>query len=355
MNFFRFLAAFWLLFEPCLVSGATDYYSRQNGNYAAPGTWSNTGHAGSASATAPCSCTPCNVTGSRLIEIAHDVVIGCDLGYSGNPTVSILGGGSLTTTGNASVSGAVIFEIDSGAVVNITGNLNVIGGGGYINVNGTLNIGGNFTINGSYPVCGNGTIVIGGTLDGTICGTVTVLPVTWLGVSARLIGERVRVDWATASEINNDYFTLEKSSDGVAFFPAATVNGAGTTTVYNEYTVWDDRPYAGLNAYRIRQTDYNGDFTLSETVVVFVAGDEVLFEVMPSPGLGLVLHVAGMEGEAVVSAYDLQGRLLNRSRFVIGRGSVTKAMAFEGPVDGICLVHLSAGMLNEVRKVFLRR
>jgi len=355
VNFFRFLTAFGLLIGPGLVKGATDYYSRQNGNYAAPGTWSNTGHTGSTSATAPCSCTPCNVTGSRLIEIAHDVIIGCDLGYSGNPTVSILNGGSLTTTGNASVSGAVILEIDSGAVVNITGNLNVVGGGGYINVNGTLNIGGNFTITGAYPVCGNGTIVIGGTLDGTVCGTVSVLPVSWLDVSARLVGERVRVDWSTASEINNDYFTLEKSSDGSTFFPLATVKGAGTTTVYNAYSAWDDRPYAGLNAYRIRQTDYNGDFTLSETVVLFVSRDEMLFEVLPSPGLGLVLHVAGLEGEAVVSAYDLQGRLLKRKRYFFGRGSVSEGLAIEYPVNGVCLVHLSAGLLNEVRKVLLPR
>ena len=64
----------------------------------------------------------------------------------------------------------------------------------------------------------------------------TVLPVELVDFQAETRGEEVVLTWATASEINNDYFTVERSSDGVSFEPIAEIKGAGNSNVCLLYT-----------------------------------------------------------------------------------------------------------------------
>jgi len=75
-------------------------------------------------------------------------------------------------------------------------------------------------------------------------------------------------NWVTASEVENDYFTLEFSEDGEEFIPIDYVSGAGTTSETTEYEyVWDAKPTADILYFRLKQTDYNGEFTYSDILV----------------------------------------------------------------------------------------
>ena len=75
-------------------------------------------------------------------------------------------------------------------------------------------------------------------------------------------------NWVTASEVENDYFTLEFSENGEEFIAIDYVSGAGTTSETTEYEyVWEAKPTADILYFRLKQTDYNGEFTYSDILV----------------------------------------------------------------------------------------
>jgi len=297
--------------------GATTYYSRQDGAFNDNNTWSTTSHSGSAAGSAPCSCSPCSIAGNNTFEIDHAVTIGCDMSFSGNPDVIIRSGGSLTVTGNASITGAVIFVINSGASVSVSGNFSVNGGGGYVTINGSLTVGGNITINGSYPVCGDGIITYNGSLTGSgeICGTVTVLPVEWLYLQGHYIHNYVQLNWATASETNNDYFTVQKSDDAEYFSAFATLDGAGNSTTVREYASADYHPSMGVNYYRIRQTDFDGVSDYSGTIALFISANGMSVAISPTivTGSSVQIYLTGLRNShAEILLSDISGKKLRR-------------------------------------------
>ena len=90
-------------------------------------------------------------------------------------------------------------------------------------------------------------------------GPIASLPIELSEFSATLIdNEYVAVQWTTESEKNNDYFTIEKSTDGKNFEEIGTVGGAGNTTQKRYYSFEDNDLIAGISYYRLKQTDYDG-------------------------------------------------------------------------------------------------
>jgi hypothetical protein len=86
----------------------------------------------------------------------------------------------------------------------------------------------------------------------------TPLPVDLLNFDAECADNNVALNWVIASEINNDYFTIERSSDAVNFEPIGTVNGNGNSSIINNYSWSDNNPLNGTSYYRLKQTDFNG-------------------------------------------------------------------------------------------------
>ena len=99
----------------------------------------------------------------------------------------------------------------------------------------------------------------------------TAFPIELLDFSARLDEEmRVALAWITASEVDNNFFTVERSADGLRFEELAVVDGAGTSHEMRSYETLDRRPFTGNNYYRLRQTDFNGSAMYSDVVEIFV-------------------------------------------------------------------------------------
>src|SRR5690606_12534735 len=98
----------------------------------------------------------------------------------------------------------------------------------------------------------------------------TILPIELLAFNADL-NENFDTDitWITASEENNDYFTIERSLDGKNFFTLDTIDGAGNSKEQLEYKYVDDAPVAGYNYYRLKQTDFDGKSETFEIATVF--------------------------------------------------------------------------------------
>lgn len=94
------------------------------------------------------------------------------------------------------------------------------------------------------------------------------LPVELVDFGAQMEDDQVNVRWATASERDNDYFTIERSTNGASFEEVGEVKGSGTTTDFHSYEFVDYEPLSGLSYYRLRQTDINGEFEVFNAVAV---------------------------------------------------------------------------------------
>lgn len=158
---------------------------------------------------------------------------------------------------------------------------------------------------------------VGKSLSATItddCGSVnsapTVLPVEFMYIKANQLGNAVKLDWATASELNNEAFYIERSVDGANFVEVGMVKGAGTSVEVLEYNFVDNAPATGTNYYRIRQVDFDGSMELSEVVEVKVAKSTFLVNVNPTAASNEVQIVLGTsyEQDLTVQIFDALGR-----------------------------------------------
>ena len=102
----------------------------------------------------------------------------------------------------------------------------------------------------------------------------TVLPISLIYFNAKLNGNQVDLSWSTAAEINNDYFTIERSSDAKNFEMVLRKQGAGNNTGTLYYSGVDENPLHGYSYYRLKQTDYDGHYSYSEIKTVKYKSNE---------------------------------------------------------------------------------
>ena len=96
-----------------------------------------------------------------------------------------------------------------------------------------------------------------------------LLPVEFTKFTATLNNNKsVKLNWTTASEINNDYFSVEKSVNGLSFSEIGKKKGAGNSSSEKNYEFTDENPVKGVAYYRIKQTDFDGKFDYSDVVAV---------------------------------------------------------------------------------------
>ncbi len=112
------------------------------------------------------------------------------------------------------------------------------------------------------------------------------LPVDLVSFLAKKSGEKVFCDWITASESNSDYFTVERSADGITYDSLSSLIAHGNTTKYNFYHYEDEKPLHGHSYYRLRQTDFNGKSIHASPMHVYfdLSPEKYTFFPNPSPG-----------------------------------------------------------------------
>ena len=110
------------------------------------------------------------------------------------------------------------------------------------------------------------------------CGSSTAwncsvaLPISLIAFEGNLLDAEVFLSWSTATEINNDYFTIERSIDGENFSELAQIDGAGNSLEFINYEFVDDLQYLDLTTstlyYRLKQTDFDGQYTYSDIIAI---------------------------------------------------------------------------------------
>jgi len=122
----------------------------------------------------------------------------------------------------------------------------------------------------------------------------TPLPIELLSFEALARPDRVVLRWATASETNNDFFTIERSLDAKNWNVLTHVDGAGNSTETLRYSIYDHNPYKGISYYRLKQTDYDGAYSYSHISAVRFEGPEIGIAIFPNPA-NKVLNIATSE------------------------------------------------------------
>lgn len=102
----------------------------------------------------------------------------------------------------------------------------------------------------------------------------TPLPIQLIEFKATKRFDLVELNWKTASELNNDYFTIERSYDGKTWSLVANVKGAGNSTAVRSYSIIDDAPLQSVTYYRLKQTDYDGTTSYSPVISVLAGSSE---------------------------------------------------------------------------------
>jgi hypothetical protein len=183
----------------------------------------------------------------------------------------------------------------------------------------------------------------------TVGSSVTPLPITLLGLKGeRVTGgqgngftEEVRLDWSTASEINNKGFEVEMSADGLAYQKIAFVEGRGNSTTIQSYNHTTIQPYDSY--YRLRQVDFDGKYSYSP--IVFVEGIDAL-KVYPNPNKGAFTISVGKD------KLDSPARLLNAQGKEVWRGVQTEVRTTNLPA-GMYFLRTNIAGKAKVTKVVI--
>ncbi len=179
--------------------------------------------------------------------------------------------------------------------------------------------------------------------SGIILNTGNPLPIELLSFTGEALANGNQLYWTTATETNNAYFTVEQSADAVAFEQVTTVNGAGNSTSPLHYTAFDPHPYPGTTYYRLKQTDFNGNFVYSSMIaIVRSAGENVTYRIYPNPASDLVhldIDVAAND-QLFVQIIDCLGHVIRAENFSLSKGANSKTLSI-GMLDaGLYMVKI---------------
>jgi hypothetical protein len=160
----------------------------------------------------------------------------------------------------------------------------------------------------------NNSFTLTWSLTGGASLNCSVLPVEFLSFTGQRKEDYHELDWQTATELNNDYFTVERSVNGEAFTAIGQVNGAGSSSQIHSYSFNDMHPQEGWNYYRLRQTDFNGQSTVSNIVALNYHTTSVYVEnVHPIPSDGDIYFdfVSPAKTTLHYQITDCSGRLIS--------------------------------------------
>ena len=192
----------------------------------------------------------------------------------------------------------------------------------------------------------------------TLSGNNTPLPLQLLAFTAKVNSAGyVDINWTTASEINNDYFTIQRSVDGINFENLAIVDGAGNSNKTLNYSTQDKNPFSGISYYRLVQTDFDGTMHYYNKVQVnIIKGGNVNVSVWPVGNSQLSVVINGANGkDQEIFITDMLGKLYYNTRVAVKGEYFHFNLNTNQPLaDGVYMVSIK-GLDNFVsKKIFIQ-
>ncbi len=137
------------------------------------------------------------------------------------------------------------------------------------------------------------------------------LPIELLNFSAACSNVEVALNWTTATENNNDFFTIERSQDAINWEVVGTYKGSGNSSHISVYAADDKQPLGGTTYYRLKQTDYDGKFEYFAPVVTDCGKtNETIVTYYPNPFSTEILMNTGIlaNDRGTVQVFDTEGK-----------------------------------------------
>ena len=150
-------------------------------------------------------------------------------------------------------------------------------------------------------------VSIFGTVGHNLC--TNTAPVKLIGFAGRLINETAVLNWATAEEINNKEFIIERSADGANWQAIDVVAGHGNSNTILSYKYTDYTPLASLSYYRLKQVDLDGKYEYTKIVAVEKTTTHHI-NLMPNPFDDAITITSDTDGKVNVQIYDMLGKIV---------------------------------------------
>jgi len=184
------------------------------------------------------------------------------------------------------------------------------------------------------------------------------LPIELISFSATCNNNNTEIKWTTASETNNNFFTVERSTDANSFETVRIIPGSNNSNYIISYnTIDDSQPLSNIVYYRLKQTDYDGSSKYSE-VVSISCGDvqdelSISFANTDEQGNISIAVNAPSEGDYNISIMDAAGKLLLNETAGFGKGY--NSLSLQAPfAAGIYFVSISNEFDRVSRKMMMR-
>ena len=285
--------------------------------------------------------------GSILLDVSgsytNAVTVSAKGGYGGSQNQSSCHG-----TGGGGGGGLLWFSTTAGSVpANVT--TSVVGGAPGSNTNVSFDCG---VATWGATVGSAGGVLTGLASGATVflnindCGT--ALPIELASFRADVVEEKVTINWTTASEINNDYFSIERSENGHEFTEVLHVSGAGNSTENLHYSAIDEHPVFGTSYYRLKQTDYDGRSTNSQIASIKIEKAPQL-NIYPNPADNyFTVSYEGVRNFNIIMT-SITGNIFYERKNLVGE---TKINAQDFP-KGIYYVKAYSGNTMFVKKIVI--
>lgn len=186
----------------------------------------------------------------------------------------------------------------------------------------------------------------------------STLPVQLVYFNASCVDGKPKIVWTTASETNNDFFTIERSADAIQWDPIFFIDGAGNSNSYINYSAFDNNPLPGYPYYRLKQVDFDGAFSYSNPIQIECSNDEDInnFSVKQDPENSMLSTSFTIQESATydISLFDYSGRLVKNVNGYTSSGYTEVQIPITGLVEGIYLVTMQSAGKCFGQKVLIR-
>ena len=184
---------------------------------------------------------------------------------------------------------------------------------------------------------------------GSVNSITTPLPITLTSFSAEPNNDVVECKWTTSSEVNNAYFTIEKSLDGENWLYVTDVAGAGNSALPQSYGCIDPKPFMGLSYYRLSQTDFDGTTTYAGVESVII--DNIMkpsINLYPNPAKSIVTVLSNYAISGTVQIYNGRGQAVISEKLI---DSLNTNIDISRLASGVYYVNIQYDNLSETIKL----
>lgn len=181
-----------------------------------------------------------------------------------------------------------------------------------------------------------------------------VLPIELISFTGKCDNSKVILKWSSATEINNDYFTLESSEDAINWESIGSLPGAGNSLVIRHYSLAIAQPYETLAYYRLKQTDFNGTVEYSDIIAIDKCQNDLPennLVIYPNPSTGVINLIHNGDKNQLVSIriYNAEDKEIYASPVYQSSIDITNMP------DGIYFVHFTIDSESIIKKIVVMR